>query len=167
MPETREPVTENYLSVGLLIQTLGQIANHCIDPDAHIEPGCTITLETSPDGKRFTRIGAAYIGRLTRIEALAHISDGARFAGGKDALVGFRANVGRADIGHNAVVQCGARIEDDVTLGDSALVDNFSYVESGAIVETMAHVKPNASVRSGVRIGIGSVVSGSISVIAQ
>lgn len=145
------------------MQSLGQIANYCIDNNAEIGQDCDITLQTSPDGTRSTKIGAAQIGDQTNIDAMAHISDGATIAGGEGSLIGFRANVGNAQIGRGVEVRCGASVLNDAILEDGVIVDNFAYIEGNTVVGVKTHVKPNSVIRSGIHIGIGTVISGSVS----
>ncbi len=134
------PINANF------IQCLIDINEHCISPDAVIEPGAFICLAVAPNG-RYTEIGEAHIETGAKIETLVHISDGVSVE--KGAEVQFSANIGKyTRLGHSAVIGVGVTIGENVEVLPNSTIGNFSRIESGSVVSWGTELKSQTYVVS-------------------
>lgn len=64
----------------------------------------------------------------------------------------------RAQVGENALINCGAIVEHDCTIGRHVHVASGAVLAGGVAVGAGAHIGAGATVRQGIRIGTGAVV---------
>jgi UDP-3-O-[3-hydroxymyristoyl] glucosamine N-acyltransferase len=144
MPEIKTPFTEM-----ILTESLRQIAQLCISPEAVFAEGSSVTLESSPDGVRHTKIGKAVIGKAV-IEAQAQLED--KVVVEDRALVGFRSTIGfETRIRKGAEVRTGATVMFGSDIQENSIVERFTRVEIGTVIGQELYVRGVVGARTVVK----------------